>query len=339
MINMISRKIAILLAGIIMFSMVNQASALQQTATKLNYVVGLGETQTLQWGIISDEDITTTLEIRAQGKGSELLSFPSTIEAPPHKMVRIDFVVTIPDDYENDIELRPQLFALQKPIVEEGISAAIINIEMRTEISIKIGNAPEWVEPIVAKPAKVEPEIVKEDSKSTEDKPTESTSFNFDTPEESTKECGAGTEMVDGICKVVMDKEPEATEGGGCLIATAAYGTELAPQVQLLREIRDNTLFSTASGTAFMSGFNSLYYSFAPTVSDWERESPMFKEAVKTVITPMLSTLSIMSLADQGSEAEVLGLGISVIALNIGMYLGAPIGAIVLIRRQVKLRL
>jgi len=73
-----------------------------------------------------------------------------------------------------------------------------------------------------------------------------------------------------------------------------------------------------------MGGFNTLYYSFAPTVADWERENPMFKEIVKTTITPMLSTLSIMSLADEGSEIEVLGLGISVIALNLGMYIAAP---------------
>jgi hypothetical protein len=73
-----------------------------------------------------------------------------------------------------------------------------------------------------------------------------------------------------------------------------------------------------------MSGFNTIYYSFAPTVADWERENPMFQEAVRAFITPMLSTLSIMSLADNGSEVEVLGLGISVIALNLGMYIAAP---------------
>jgi hypothetical protein len=38
----------------------------------------------------------------------------------------------------------------------------------------------------------------------------------------------------------------------------------------------------------------------------------------------MVSTLSIMTLADSGSEAEVLGLGISVIMLNLGMYIAAP---------------
>ncbi len=136
--------------------------------------------------------------------------------------------------------------------------------------------------------------------------------------------CGAGTELVNGICQVVMDKEPAASGGGGCLIATAAYGTELAPQVQFLREIRDNTVMSTESGVAFMTGFNQLYYSFSPIIADMERENPMFQEVVRAFITPMISSLSIMTLAEDGSEVEVLGLGISVIALNLGMYIAAP---------------
>jgi len=129
----------------------------------------------------------------------------------------------------------------------------------------------------------------------------------------------------------VMEEEMMETEGmsekegsGGCLIATAAYGSELAPQVQLLREVRDNTVMSTASGAAFMTGFNQFYYSFSPYIADMERENPMFQESVRVFITPMVSTLSIMTLADGGSEIEVLGLGISVIALNLGMYIAAP---------------
>jgi len=144
------------------------------------------------------------------------------------------------------------------------------------------------------------------------------------TPEpEPEPTCGAGTELVNGICQVVMDKEPAAS-GGGCLIATAAYGTELAPQVQFLREIRDNTVMSTESGAAFMTGFNQLYYSFSPIIADMERENPMFQEVVRAFITPMISSLSIMTLAEDGSEVEVLGLGLSVIALNLGMYIAAP---------------
>jgi hypothetical protein len=115
---------------------------------------------------------------------------------------------------------------------------------------------------------------------------------------------------------------PSSEEGGGCLIATATYGSEMAPQVQQLRELRDNQLLQTESGIAFMNTFNDIYYSFSPTIADMERESPMFKEAVKLGLTPMLSTLSIMQSAE--TESEVLGLGLSVIALNLGMYIGLP---------------
>ena len=96
----------------------------------------------------------------------------------------------------------------------------------------------------------------------------------------------------------------------------------MSQQVQQLRELRDNQLLQTESGTAFMSTFNDVYYSFSPMIADYERENPYFKEAVKLAITPMISTLSIMESAE--TESEVLGLGLSVIALNLGMYLGIP---------------
>src|SRR3989338_5251244 len=112
--------------------------------------------------------------------------------------------------------------------------------------------------------------------------------------------------------------------GGGCLIATATYGTELAPQVQMLREIRDDSVLGTGSGAAFMSAFNSFYYSFSPAVADLERQNPMFREIVKVAITPMISTLAILNYVDIDSEYEMLGYGIGIIMLNAGMYLILP---------------
>ncbi len=124
----------------------------------------------------------------------------------------------------------------------------------------------------------------------------------------------------------MMMEETEVTEeeGGGCLIATATFGSEMAPQVQQLRELRDNTILSTESGTAFMTGFNQFYYSFSPMIADLERESPVFKEVVKLTLTPMLSSLSLLNYVDIDSEEEMLGYGISLILLNIGMYAGIP---------------
>jgi hypothetical protein len=171
--------------------------------------------------------------------------------------------------------------------------------------------------------------------------------------------CGGGTTLVNGVCQMI-ENEPESTEleniensaneiekaeveleknqneskvqGGGCLIATATYGSEMANEVQQLRELRDNQLLQTESGTAFMETFNDIYYSFSPIIADYERENPYFKEAVKIVITPMISSLSLMENAE--SESEVLGIGISVIALNLAMYLGVPAIVVIGIRKR-----
>ena len=128
--------------------------------------------------------------------------------------------------------------------------------------------------------------------------------------------------------------EPQReSSGGGCLIATATYGSELSPQVQQLRELRDNQLLNTESGTQFMQHFNDVYYSFSPMIADYERENPLFKEAVKIAITPLISSLSVLNYVDMDSESEVLGYGISLILLNLGMYLGVPAVVIVGIRK------
>jgi peptidyl-prolyl cis-trans isomerase B (cyclophilin B) len=133
---------------------------------------------------------------------------------------------------------------------------------------------------------------------------------------------------------IMISSEDELTEeGGGCLIATATYGSEMAIEVQQLRELRDNQLMNTESGSAFMSTFNNVYYSFSPAIADMERESPLFKEAVKIAITPMISSLSLMENAN--SESEVLGLGLSVIALNLAMYLGVPSMIVIGIKKKI----
>ena len=141
----------------------------------------------------------------------------------------------------------------------------------------------------------------------------------------------------EGIEKAKETLESQtSTPKSGCLIATAAFGSELAPQVQMLRETRDNVVMQTQSGTAFMTAFNSVYYSFAPTVAGWEEQNPVFKEIVKTAITPLITTLSILNHVDIDSEAEMLGYGMGVILLNLGMYFVAP--AFVLVKLSQKVR-
>ena len=141
--------------------------------------------------------------------------------------------------------------------------------------------------------------------------------------------------LVDNSDDEIKEDIDEST-GGGCLIATAAYGSEMAPQVQFLREIRDGKIMATESGTAFLTVFNQFYYSFSPAVADYERENPMFKEAVKVTLTPLLTSLAILNYVDIDTEQEMLGYGIGVILLNIGMYFVAPAAVIIAIKNRRK---
>ena len=135
-----------------------------------------------------------------------------------------------------------------------------------------------------------------------------------------------------------MTEDTVESNGGGCLIATAAFGSEMAPQVQFLREIRDGKVMVTQSGTAFMTGFNQFYYSFSPAVADYERDNPVFKEAVKLSLTPMLTSLALLNYVDVDTEEQMLGWGVSLILLNIGMYFAAPVILIISIRKLLSLR-
>ena len=152
---------------------------------------------------------------------------------------------------------------------------------------------------------------------------------------ESTIICDEGTVLKDGQCEIIPP-ETKSSEGGGCLIATAAFGSEMAPQVQFLRELRDNTVLQTQSGVSFMTGFNQFYYSFSPIVADYERENPVFKEAVKLTLTPLLTSLTLLNYVDIDTEQEMLGYGIGVILLNIGMYFVAPAIVIISLKKRFK---
>jgi len=276
----------------------------------------LGESQTLTWGINPETDEPVTLKFRAQGVGADLLSFPETYEFKGNEYEYIEIIITIPEDYQNNVKLKPTVLALMEG--EKGKSSVAINIQLQALPTILIGNAtidqPEEKLPVEETPVEIEEEPQIEQPEQ------EAQPFILLAPEEETE--------------VEAEEETEEQEeGGGCLISTATFGSELAPQVQMLREIRDNKLLATESGSTFMSGFNSIYYSFSPTIADMERQSPIFKEAVKITLTPLITSLSILNYVDMDSEAEVLVYGISLILLNVGMYFVAPAIVISRLRR------
>ncbi len=133
-------------------------------------------------------------------------------------------------------------------------------------------------------------------------------------------------------------EDPISNLGGGCLIATAAFGTEMAPQVQQLREIRDMSLSQTKVGADFLNGFNSIYYTFSPTIADYERENPLFREVVRVSITPMLSALSVLNYANMDTEVTALTYGVLTIVLILVSYMGSPALALFILRDMFRKR-
>lgn len=113
----------------------------------------------------------------------------------------------------------------------------------------------------------------------------------------------------------------------GCLIATAAFESELTPQVQYLRHFRDHFILTTVSGSAFMNSFNSVYYSFSPQVADYERQQPWLQATVKAALYPLFGILTVAewSHAAVGSEAGAILAGATASAL-IGVVYLVPAG-------------
>lgn len=126
----------------------------------------------------------------------------------------------------------------------------------------------------------------------------------------------------------VGSENDNTLQPNGCLIATAAFGSDLAPQVQFLREYRDNTIMATAVGSSFLNVFNTVYYSFSPIVADIERNNSFLQESVRAGITPLLAILQIAKLSSVGDgELSILTSGIVASSFIGAVYLW-PMGLV-----------
>jgi peptide/nickel transport system substrate-binding protein len=118
--------------------------------------------------------------------------------------------------------------------------------------------------------------------------------------------------------------EEQPSQPSGCLIVTAAFGSELTPQVQYLRNFREQYILSTLSGSAFMNAFNAIYYSFSPQVADYEREQPWLQQTVKAGLYPVFGILGLAEQAHFAANGGELG------ALAAGATASTLIGAVYL---------
>lgn len=133
-------------------------------------------------------------------------------------------------------------------------------------------------------------------------------------------------------CPIHQQDTSSSSSGSGiipsrCLIATAAFGSDLAPQVQFLRVFRDHSILSTASGSSFMNVFNTWYYSFSPSVANYERGQPWMQQIVRTSIYPLLGMLTLSQQAYSVLPGEYGAISAGLIASSlIGAVYFVPFG-------------
>jgi hypothetical protein len=130
------------------------------------------------------------------------------------------------------------------------------------------------------------------------------------------------------------------TPSRACVIASAAYGSELAPQVQFLREFRDGTVMSTFAGTQFMRVFNAFYYSFSPKVAELTAASPILQTGVRAAIYPLISALRFVASVHQiypGSQLMIVVAGVVASGLIGALYL-TPVAILMgMMRKRVRI--
>ena len=123
----------------------------------------------------------------------------------------------------------------------------------------------------------------------------------------------------------------------GCVIASAAHGSELAPEVQFLRIFRDHSVEATFAGGAFMKMFNLFYYSFSPTVASTMMQHPVLQGAVRLLLYPLIASLHLSSVTFSAlsfaPELAIATSGILASAL-IGLTYLTPVVAIAGLRSR-----
>jgi len=106
---------------------------------------------------------------------------------------------------------------------------------------------------------------------------------------------------------------PEIIAPGSCFIATAAYGTPMAEEIQVLREFRDKYLLTNPVGQTLVG----LYYRVSPPMAEFITEHPSLKPIVRAGLLPAVAMSTVAINPTMPDKAVMVGLLVlvSVVAL------------------------
>jgi len=118
----------------------------------------------------------------------------------------------------------------------------------------------------------------------------------------------------------------------------------LSPEVEFLRNFRDQTVLSTFAGSQFMTVFNQWYYSFSPYLAQFVASEPTVRFAVRLMLCPLLGILHVaaatQAILSFGQELSIVASGLVASSL-IGIFYCAPwvTGILTMVKRRVRVSL
>jgi hypothetical protein len=91
---------------------------------------------------------------------------------------------------------------------------------------------------------------------------------------------------------------------GWCFIATAAYGTPMAEEIQILREFRDEYLLTNPVGEALVK----FYYRVSPPIAEFITEHPSLKPIVRSGLLPAIAMSTIVVNTSPAEKTAIVSL-------------------------------
>jgi len=111
--------------------------------------------------------------------------------------------------------------------------------------------------------------------------------YTYSTKAEPGGECCCLLGLLLGLALLILGAAADSGGGGGggpCFIATAAYGTPMAADLDVLRALRDTYLLDNAVGTALVDA----YYHVSPAIATVVAKSPVMAALVRLALTPII---------------------------------------------------
>jgi len=100
--------------------------------------------------------------------------------------------------------------------------------------------------------------------------------------------------------------------GGGCFIATAAFGSPMAPEVAMLRAFRDSCLLTNSPGRLFVD----FYYRISPPIADFISGDENLRQITRIILWPLV----------HGVKNPTAAVAVIMTALSLGILCGIGFG-------------